>query len=83
MAKNIYVPVFRINVLYMKQFVEITVLKDISIKEHLSFNNEQRKNKINNGFVSFKIDLMLDKKSMRQCKTQKKQRCPEQININC
>ena len=43
MAKNIYVPVFRINVLYMKQFVEITVLKDISIKEHLSFNNEQRK----------------------------------------
>ena len=41
MAKNIYVPVFRINVLYMKQFVEITVLKDIDIKEHLSFNNEQ------------------------------------------
>ena len=41
MAKNIYVPVFRINVLYMKQFVEITVLKDISINEHLSFNNEQ------------------------------------------
>ena len=46
MAKNIHVPVFRINVLYMKQFVEITVLKDISIKEHLSFNNEQRKIKL-------------------------------------
>ena len=46
MAKNIYVPVFRINVLYIKQFVEITVLKDISIKEHLSFNNEQRKIKL-------------------------------------